>query len=98
MTGLRLVPWAARSGLAFAAGGLLAGVCGSVAAQPAPAATAGIYTCIDANGRRLTADRPIPELGLAGAGAGQSVLVGAGGDFSHVAVAGAVGVVGGAPA
>ncbi len=61
MTGLRLVPWAARSGLAFAAGGLLAGVCGSLAAQPAPAATAGIYTCIDANGRRLTADRPIPE-------------------------------------
>ncbi len=27
----------------------------------APAAWAGIYTCIDSKGRRLTADRPIPE-------------------------------------
>jgi hypothetical protein len=33
-----------------------AGVC----AQPVPGA-AGIYTCIDDKGRRLTADRPIPE-------------------------------------
>lgn len=31
-------------------------------AQPAPpSAMAGIYTCIDDKGRRLTADRPIPE-------------------------------------
>jgi hypothetical protein len=27
----------------------------------APTASAGIYTCIDSKGRRLTADRPIPE-------------------------------------
>lgn len=27
----------------------------------APAFSAGIYTCTDSNGRRLTADRPIPE-------------------------------------
>ncbi len=32
---------------------------GAAAQQPAPGA--GIYTCIDANGRRLTADRPIAE-------------------------------------
>jgi hypothetical protein len=30
-------------------------------AQPAPAPTRGIYTCVDAQGRRLTADRPIAE-------------------------------------
>ena len=30
-----------------------------VQAQPAPATSTGIYTCIDDNGRRLTADRPI---------------------------------------
>ncbi len=29
-------------------------------AQPAPP-TGGVYTCVDAKGRRLTADRPIPE-------------------------------------
>jgi hypothetical protein len=44
----------------------LAGVLGlllasaGVSAQPVPSA-AGIYTCIDDKGRRLTADRPIPE-------------------------------------
>jgi hypothetical protein len=30
-------------------------------AQAKPAATGGIYTCIDDRGRRLTSDRPIPE-------------------------------------
>ncbi len=30
-------------------------------AQPGKSATGGIYTCIDDKGRRLTADRPIPE-------------------------------------
>ena len=30
-------------------------------AQPQQGATGGIYTCVDKNGRRLTADRPIPE-------------------------------------
>lgn len=34
-------------------------VVASVAAQPQPTRT--IYTCIDSQGRRLTADRPIPE-------------------------------------
>ena len=30
-------------------------------AQAQPAATQGIYTCVDAKGRNLTSDRPIPE-------------------------------------
>ncbi len=30
-------------------------------AQPAPLPTGGVYTCVDSKGRRLTADRPIPE-------------------------------------
>ena len=30
-------------------------------AQSQAASTGGIYTCVDRNGRRLTADRPIPE-------------------------------------
>ncbi|MDO8284054.1 MAG: DUF4124 domain-containing protein [Rhodoferax sp.] len=38
----------------------LAGVCGVVWGQ-APMVTPGVYTCIDAKGRKLTADRPIPE-------------------------------------
>jgi len=42
--------------LALLAGGLPL----AASAQPAKAA-AGIYTCVDANGRRLTADRPIVE-------------------------------------
>ena len=58
---LERLHWVARSGLTLAAGILVAGASGSVAAQPAVAAAGGIYTCIDANGRRLTADRPIPE-------------------------------------
>lgn len=32
-----------------------------VAAQAGPAASKAIYTCVDDRGRRLTADRPIPE-------------------------------------
>jgi hypothetical protein len=42
-------------------GGLLAGLCGLVAAQAAPANTQSIYTCVDKQGRKLTSDRPIPE-------------------------------------
>lgn len=34
---------------------------GLVCCVAAPAVWAGIYTCIDSKGRRLTADRPIPE-------------------------------------
>ena len=41
--------------------GLLAGLCGLVAAQAAPANTQSIYTCVDKQGRKLTSDRPIPE-------------------------------------
>ena len=41
---------------------LLAGATPGVArAQPAASATAGIYTCVDAQGRRLTSDRPITD-------------------------------------
>ena len=51
----------------FAAMGVtLASVCASGWAQtPAPTSTStsvgGVYTCVDAKGRKLTADRPIPE-------------------------------------
>lgn len=39
---------------------MLAAVCASGWAQT-PAVTGGVYTCVDAKGRRLTADRPIAE-------------------------------------
>lgn len=44
--------WAWACVWAALAGGLL---------EPVPAQSVGIYTCVDAKGRRLTADRPIPE-------------------------------------
>ncbi len=37
------------------------GAAGVVWAQSPPPVIAGVYTCIDAKGRKLTADRPIPE-------------------------------------
>lgn len=42
---------------------MLTGVYGVVwgQAQSGPMVTPGVYTCIDAKGRKLTADRPIPE-------------------------------------
>jgi hypothetical protein len=50
-----------RQALAAVATLVLTGNTGAVAAGQAPASGGGIYTCIDDNGRRLTADRPIPE-------------------------------------
>ncbi len=44
-----------KKGLLLAAGLVLAGT--SACAQTTP----GVYTCVDAKGRKLTADRPIPE-------------------------------------
>lgn len=50
---------AARLAL-LAAGG--AAACAALAQDPATAGKgAGIYTCVDGHGRRITADRPIPE-------------------------------------
>jgi hypothetical protein len=40
-------------------GGVLVG--GLMVAGPVTAASAGIYVCVDAQGHRLTSDRPIPE-------------------------------------
>ena len=70
MTGLRLPSWLFRRTLACTAraagavGLLLAGLAGlggpAWAQQPA-AAPGGIYTCVTADGRRLTADRSIGE-------------------------------------
>jgi hypothetical protein len=40
---------------------LLAAATGAAAQQAAPAAASGIYSCIDDNGRRITADRPIAD-------------------------------------
>ena len=64
MTGLRLPPWVIRRTMTCAAGAVgwcLAGSLGSAWAQPAQVAHSGIYTCVTADGRRLTADRPIDE-------------------------------------
>ena len=46
---------------AVATGAWLAGAAGSAWAQPASAASSGIYTCVTADGRRINADRPIDE-------------------------------------
>jgi hypothetical protein len=40
---------------------LLAGGCACAWAQAAAQSAGSIYTCVDAKGRRLTSDRPIPE-------------------------------------
>ena len=56
---LGLTPWVRRG---VAACGLLFGVMGGMLGGVSPAwAAAGIYSCVDANGKRLTSDRPIPE-------------------------------------
>jgi hypothetical protein len=52
---------APAAGRAWAAALLLAGLAGPAAAQVKASEPTGIYTCIDEKGRRLTADRPIPE-------------------------------------
>ena len=49
-----------RGFAALAVAVVAAGFAAAVAAQPAKAPL-GIYTCTDSQGRRLTADRPIPE-------------------------------------
>jgi len=46
------------AGVAVAVGGSLVS---GVWAQTPPTPVAGVYTCVDAKGRKLTADRPIPE-------------------------------------
>lgn len=40
---------------------LLASLAGVTSTQAQPTATQDIYTCVDARGRKLTSDRPIPE-------------------------------------
>ena len=40
---------------------LLTGLSGTTLAQAQQTSTQGIYTCVDAKGRNLTSDRPIPE-------------------------------------
>ncbi len=42
-------------------GVLVLGLCGASLAGAQPTVAQGIYTCIDAKGRKLTADRPIPD-------------------------------------
>jgi len=42
-------------------GTLVLGLCSATLAGAQPTVTQGIYTCTDAKGRKLTADRPIPE-------------------------------------
>lgn len=53
------LPFQAQRNAAFR-GMLALGLCWTVA-QAQPVVTQGIYTCVDAKGRKLTADRPIPE-------------------------------------
>lgn len=47
-------------GARLIAGLVLAGLAGVLWAQEAPVIS-GVYTCVDAKGRKLTSDRPIPE-------------------------------------
>lgn len=42
-------------------GAIVLGLCSASLASAQPTATQGIYTCTDAKGRKLTADRPIPD-------------------------------------
>jgi len=59
MTNTQLVsagPWAKRHALLL---GVLVSVVSGGAFSQAPAPIAEIYTCVDANGRKLTSDRPI---------------------------------------
>jgi len=42
-------------------GASLAGMCSGAWAQAPTASSGGIYTCVDKNGKKLTADRPIAE-------------------------------------
>ncbi|MCU0968197.1 MAG: DUF4124 domain-containing protein [Rubrivivax sp.] len=60
---MRLATRRTHLGAAVAASACLlasAGGASAQAARPASASAAGIYTCIDDQGRRLTSDRPIP--------------------------------------
>lgn len=59
----RLRPWLRSPVVARAVSAGLAVLTGMAALWSVPAAHAapGIYTCVDASGRRLTSDRPIPE-------------------------------------
>jgi hypothetical protein len=50
-----------RLGMAGLAAGLVLAALAQLAAVPTAFAQAGIYTCVDAKGRKLTSDRPIPE-------------------------------------
>lgn len=56
------LPLLLRTPLTAVLRGVLAlGLCWATAAGAQQIVTQGIYTCIDAKGRKLTADRPIPE-------------------------------------
>lgn len=58
----RLTGWALRPVFTgIARGVLLASLSGPLSAQVQQTTTQGVYTCIDAKGRRLTSDRPIAE-------------------------------------
>ena len=64
MTGPRLPSRGIRRAMVCAGGAVgvwLAGAAGPASAQTASAASSGIYTCVTADGRRLTADRLIDE-------------------------------------
>ena len=50
-----------RAAGAIAAAWLAAGLAGTALAADPGKSAGGIYTCVDAYGRRITSDRPIPE-------------------------------------
>lgn len=52
---------AISKGYLFAGLAVVTSLGAGVWAQTPPASVGGVYTCVDAKGRKLTADRPIPE-------------------------------------
>src|SRR5438552_6030265 len=58
---LPLMPGAAATWCAVLVAALALGAAAGARAQAATGGSKAIYSCIDANGKRLTSDRPIPE-------------------------------------
>jgi len=56
-----LLPGPMRTAASVGCAVLVTGLCQPAQGQPGAAAPASFYSCVDAKGRKITADRPIPE-------------------------------------